>query len=64
MPVYDDKYIKIKIRTFGDKVYTNFRGLNAPENDIECKSLTVISNDSLIIYDKNYYLQVYLDNCV
>ena len=64
MPVYDDKYIKTKIRTFGDKVYTNFRGLNTPENDIECKSLTVISNDSLLIYDKNYYLQVYLENCV
>ena len=64
MPVYDDKYIKTKIKTFGDKVYTNFRGLNVPENDIECKSLTVISNDSLLLYDKNYYMQVYLDNCV
>ena len=28
LPVYDDRYIKIKIRTYGDKVYTNFRGLN------------------------------------
>ena len=25
--VYDDRYIKTKIRTYNDKVYTNFRGL-------------------------------------
>ena len=24
LPVYDDRYIKTKIRTFGDKVYTIF----------------------------------------
>ena len=34
--VYDDRYIKTKIRTYGDKVCTNFRGLNMPEDDIEC----------------------------
>ena len=32
--VYDDRYIQTKIRTYGDKVYTNFRGLNVPEDDI------------------------------
>ena len=37
LPVYDDRYIKTK-RLNGDKVYTNFRGLNLPENDIECKT--------------------------
>ena len=30
---YDDKYIKTEIRTYDDKVYTNFRGLNVPEDD-------------------------------
>ena len=35
LPVYDNRYIKTKIRTYGDKVYANFRGLNVPENDIE-----------------------------
>ena len=33
--VYDDRYIKTKIRTYSDKVYTNFRGLNVPEDDIK-----------------------------
>ena len=38
LQVYDDRYIKTKIRTYSDKVYTNFCVLNVPENDIECKS--------------------------
>ena len=54
--VYDDRYIKTKIRTYGDKVYTNFRGLNVPEDDIERESFTVISIDSLLLYDEKYYL--------
>ena len=63
LPVYDDRYIETKLRTFGDKVYTNFHGLNVPEDDIECESFTIISIDSLLVYDNKYYLQVYLDNC-
>ena len=61
--VYDERYIKTKIRTYGDKVYTNFLDLNMPEDDIESESFTVISIDSLLVYDNKYYLQVYLDNC-
>ena len=34
-----------------------------PEVDIECESFTVISVDSLLVYGKKYYLQLYLDNC-
>ena len=56
---YDDRYIKTKIRTYGDKVYTNFHGLNVLEDDIECESFTVISIDSLLVYKSKYYLQVY-----
>ena len=63
LPIYDDRYTKSKIRTCGSKVYTNFRGLNMPEDDIECESFIVISIDSLLVYDSKYYLQVYLDNC-
>ena len=28
LPVYDKRYIKTKTRTYGDKVYANFCGLN------------------------------------
>ena len=49
--VYDDRYIKTKIKTYGGKVYTNFCDLNVPEDDIECESFTVISIN-LLIYEK------------
>ena len=35
LPVSDDRYIKNKIRTYVNKVYTNFHGLNVLEDDIE-----------------------------
>ena len=63
LPVYDNKYIKTKKRSCGDKVYNNFRGLNEPEDGAECESFTVISIDSLLVYGNKYYLEVYLDNC-
>ena len=63
LPVYDNRYIKPKIRTYGDNVYTNFHGVNVPEDYIEYESFTVISIDSLLIYENKYYLQIYLDNC-
>ena len=63
LPVDDDRYIKTKIGTYGDKVYTNFWDLNVSENKVVCNSFTVISIDSLLVYDNSYYLQVYLDNC-
>ena len=31
-PIYDHRYIKTKIRIYGDNVYTNFRGSNVPDN--------------------------------
>ena len=35
LPVYDDRYIKNEIRTYVDKVYTNFCSLNMPEDGVE-----------------------------
>ena len=63
LPVYGDRYLKNKIRTYGDKVCANFPGLNVQEDYLEFESFTVISVDSLLVYDKKYYLQVYIDNC-
>ena len=44
LQVYDDRYIKTKIKTYGDKAYTNFPGLNAPEDHIIREYLAVISS--------------------
>ena len=54
LPVYDDRYIKTKIRTCRDKAYTNFRGLNVLQDDIEYESFTVISIGSLLVDDNKH----------
>ena len=54
IPVYDYRYIETKIKTYGQKVFTNFCGLNVPENGVECESSTVI--DSLLAYENKFYL--------
>lgn len=51
LPAQNDKYINIKIRTHDDNVYTIL------------KDQTVPSIDSLLVYDRRYYLQVYSNNC-
>ena len=62
LPVYDDRYTKIKMKTYSDNVYANFRGLNVLEDETEYESFTFISIDSLLVYKNKYYIQVYLDN--
>ena len=64
LPVYDGRYIKTKRRTYADKVYTNFCGLNVSEEYMECKFFTVISIDFVLAYENKHYLQVYLDTMV
>ena len=63
LPIHGQRHIKTKTRKYGGKVYTNFRGLNVPEDDIKCGSFTIISIDSLLVYENKYYLQVYFENC-
>ena len=48
LPVHDDRCIKTKIRTYSDKVYTKFCGLNVPEDYRECEFFIVISIDFCI----------------
>ena len=64
LPVYDDRYMKTKVGTYGDKIYTIFHGLNMPEDGVEWESFKIISIDPLLLYEYKYYLQVYLENCV
>ena len=63
LPVYDTRYIKTKIGTYGGKGYTNFRGLNILEDALECESFTIMLIGFLSFYKNRFYLQVYLDNC-
>ena len=63
-PVYgdDEKYIKRKIKTYGDSV-TNFPGKKMPKEKLPCKCLSIIMLDSVIEAKKKYYPQTLLEEC-
>ena len=63
LPVYDDRYIKTKIKIYGDKIYTNFRGLDVQKM---IQNVNLLQSFLLILYlysTKNITFKVYLDNC-
>ena len=49
-PVYgdNDKYIKTKIKLYGDKINTNFQGKKIPKENASYKCLSLIMLDSVI----------------
>ena len=57
LPVYD-RYIKNKRRTYGDKVYFNFRGLNEPENCVKSvkTQMKYYLHDNLFKSEKTKFL--------
>ena len=56
-----------KTRIYVGKVYTNFCGLNVPEDDIKYQSFTVISIDFLLFWKQilpaSIFRQLCLTNC-
>ena len=55
-PVYgdNDKYIKTKIKLFGDKINTNFQGKKIPKENASYKCLSLIMLDCVISSNKKY----------
>ena len=64
-PVYRDnnKYIKTKIKSYEDKVNTNFQGKKIPKENASYKCLSLIMLDSVIRVSKKYYPQALLEEC-
>ena len=63
-PVYNDKYIKTKIKIYNDKVYTNFQHNKMPKDNEYCACLSVILLDSIFVNsNKKYYPQIFLPEC-
>ena len=62
-PVYgdNDKYMKTKIKMYGDRVNTNFQGKKVPKESISYKCLSLIMLDSVIRVNKKYYPQTLLE---
>ena len=56
--VINDKYIKTKIKSYGDKANSNFQGKKIPKKNSSYKCLSLIMLDSVIRVSKEYYPQI------
>ena len=58
-PVYgdNDKYIKTKIKTYGDNINANFHSKKIPKENTSCKCLSIIMLDSAVRVNKKHYPQ-------
>ena len=64
-PVYgdNDKYIKTKIKLYGDNVNTNFQGKIIPKENASYKCSSLIMLDCVIRANKKCYPQTLLADC-
>ena len=64
-PVYGDKYIKTKIKSYNNDIRTNFHGENnskkVPKESCTYKCLSLISLDPVIKMGKKHYRQTLLE---
>ena len=68
-PIYNNKYINTKIRSYNNDVKANFRNIDnknnkLPKKDKTHKCMSLISLDSIIKINKKYYPQTLLQECV
>ena len=61
--IYDDKYIKTKVKTFSSMINTLFSGNEIPKERNHYICIAAICIDSVLRVDKKNYLQVYLEPC-
>ena len=63
-PVYNEKYLKAKIKSYNDKINTNFPDNKIPGKDSQFICLSVMLTDSVFRADEIYYHQVLLEDCI
>ena len=66
-PVYGDKYIKTKIKSYNNDITTNFHGegnsKRVPKESCPYNCFSLISLDSVIQMGKKYFPQTLLEEC-
>ena len=62
-PVYNEKYLKTKIRFYNNKINTNFHDNDIPKEYSHYVCLSVILIDSVFKMSKNYHPQAFLEEC-
>ena len=63
MPIYDEKYIKFKVRKFNGVIKTNFLGDKISKENVHYACKACITIDSVMKIEKKNYAQVYLEEC-
>ena len=63
MPVYDEKYIKAKVREFNGVIKTNFLGDEIPKENVHYTCIACIIIDSNMEMEKKNYPQIYFGEC-
>ena len=59
--MYNNKYIKTKIKIYNNRINTNFENNKIPENNEYCTCLSVILLDSIVKIENDYYPQIFLE---
>ena len=62
-PIYENKYLKAKVREFDGDIKTNFLGNDLPKENTYYTCIACITIDSIIKMNKKDYPQVYLKEC-
>ena len=62
-PIYENKYLKAKVREFDSDIKTNFLGNGLPKENIYHTCIASITIDSVLRMNKKNYPQVYLEEC-
>ena len=62
-PIYEQKYLKAKVREFDDVIKTNFLGNDMPKENMHYTCIACITIDSVMRIDKKNHPQVYLEEC-
>ena len=62
-PIYENKYLKAKVREFNGNIKTNFLGNDIPKENMYYNCIACINLNSILKIDKKYYPQVYLEEC-
>ena len=62
--MYNDRYIKTRVKTYNDRVYTKFQHNKISKDNEYCAHLSVILLDSIFVNsNKEYYPQIFLEEC-
>ena len=62
-PIYENKYLKAKVREFNGNIKTNFLGNNLPKENTYYTCIACITVDSVLKINKKNYPQICLEEC-